>query len=122
MLSNLISSFIKLGSNVCKPVSSHLLTISAGMKYISNARAKRQPLTTKRAGKGFYKGNGARKEGHLNSKGTYTYLYVYIHVLICMYICIYVYTYVYIYMNIYIYICIYVYIYMYIQICIYLYT
>mmetsp|Transcript_11831 Transcript_11831/g.11476 ORF Transcript_11831/g.11476 Transcript_11831/m.11476 type:complete len:117 (-) Transcript_11831:261-611(-) len=68
MLSNLISSFIKLGSNVCKPVSSHLLTISAGMKYISNARAKRQPLTTKRAGKGFYKGNGARKEGHLNSK------------------------------------------------------
>jgi hypothetical protein len=91
MLSILSSSFIKVGINFCKPVSSHLLTISAGMKYISNARAKRQPLTTKRAGKGFYKGNGARKEGHLNSKGFYTYLYMYVCIFRCMHICIYIY-------------------------------
>lgn len=39
-------------------------------KFISKSRAKRLPLTTKRAGKGFYKGNRARKEGHINSKGT----------------------------------------------------
>lgn len=38
-------------------------------KYISKSRAKRLPLTTKRAGKGYYKGNGARKEGRLTSKG-----------------------------------------------------
>lgn len=28
-------------------------------------------MTTKRAGKGFYKGNGATKEGRLNSKGKF---------------------------------------------------
>lgn len=39
-------------------------------KYISKSRAKRLPLTTKRAGKGYYKGNGARKEGMVTSKGT----------------------------------------------------
>jgi hypothetical protein len=38
-------------------------------KYISNARKKRLPMTTKRAGKGFYKGNGCRKEGVISSKG-----------------------------------------------------
>lgn len=38
-------------------------------RYISKARAKRLPLTTKRAGKGFYKGKGARKEGIRDSKG-----------------------------------------------------
>ena len=42
-------------------------------KYISNARKKRLPLTTKRAGKGFYKGNGARKEGTVSSKARFTY-------------------------------------------------
>lgn len=42
-------------------------------KYISNARKKRLPLTTKRAGKGFYKGNGARKEGTISSKARFTY-------------------------------------------------
>ena len=39
-------------------------------KYISKARTKRLPLTAKRVGKGFYKGNGARKEGRITSKGT----------------------------------------------------
>jgi hypothetical protein len=38
-------------------------------KYISNSRTKRLPLTTKRVAKGYNKGNGARKEGVLDSKG-----------------------------------------------------
>mmetsp|Transcript_2705 Transcript_2705/g.3711 ORF Transcript_2705/g.3711 Transcript_2705/m.3711 type:complete len:111 (+) Transcript_2705:47-379(+) len=40
-------------------------------KYISKSRTKRLPMTTKRAGKGFYKGNGARKEGVISSKGRF---------------------------------------------------
>ena len=42
-------------------------------KYISKARTKRLPLTTKRAGKGYYKGNRARKEGFLTSKGVFAF-------------------------------------------------
>ena len=38
-------------------------------KYISKSRTKRLPLTTKRAGKGYKKGYGARTEGFLTSKG-----------------------------------------------------
>jgi hypothetical protein len=38
-------------------------------KYISKARTKRLPLTTKRVGKGYYKGNRCRKEGRLTSIG-----------------------------------------------------
>ena len=34
-------------------------------KYISKSAKKRLPLTTKRAGKGFYKGKGGTKEGRL---------------------------------------------------------
>jgi large subunit ribosomal protein L41 len=40
-------------------------------KYISKSRTKRLPITTKRAGKGFYKGKGSTKEGLVNSKGQY---------------------------------------------------
>mmetsp|Transcript_17347 Transcript_17347/g.29329 ORF Transcript_17347/g.29329 Transcript_17347/m.29329 type:complete len:111 (+) Transcript_17347:33-365(+) len=40
-------------------------------KYISKSRTKRLPLTTKRVGKGYNKGNGARKEGIINSKGKF---------------------------------------------------
>ena len=40
-------------------------------KYISKSRAKRLPLTTKRAGKGYYKGKGGRKEGHITSKAKF---------------------------------------------------
>jgi len=40
-------------------------------KYISKARTKRLPLTTKRAGKGFYKGKGGRSEGFITSKGRF---------------------------------------------------
>lgn len=40
-------------------------------KFISKSRAKRLPLSPKRVGKGYYKGNGCRKEGRLTSKGMY---------------------------------------------------
>lgn len=40
-------------------------------KYVSKAARKRMPLTTKRAGKGFYKGEGSTKEGRLTSKGRF---------------------------------------------------
>ncbi len=43
-------------------------------KYLSKSRTKRLPLTTKRAGKGFYKGKGARTEGIINSKARFTYV------------------------------------------------
>ena len=40
-------------------------------KYLSKAAKKRLTLTTKRARKGFYKGNGATKEGRHTSKGKF---------------------------------------------------
>ena len=40
-------------------------------KYLSKSATKRLPLTTKRAGKGYYKGNGCRSEGRHTSKGGY---------------------------------------------------
>lgn len=40
-------------------------------KYLSKAAKKRLPLTTKRARKGFYKGNRSTKEGRLTSKGKF---------------------------------------------------
>ena len=40
-------------------------------KYLSKAAAKRLPMTTKRAGKGYYKGKGGTKEGRLTSKGRF---------------------------------------------------
>lgn len=40
-------------------------------KFLSKAATKRVPLTSKRARKGFYKGNRATKEGHVNSKGRF---------------------------------------------------
>ncbi len=45
------------------------LQVSYFSRYISKSRAKRLPLNTKRAGKGYYKGKGARKEGHNTSTG-----------------------------------------------------
>ena len=38
-------------------------------KYISKSRARRLPLTTKQARKGYKKGNGCRREGTINSRG-----------------------------------------------------
>ena len=40
-------------------------------KYLSKSATKRLPLTTKRAKKGYYKGNGATNEGRLTSKGKF---------------------------------------------------
>ena len=40
-------------------------------KYLSKAAAKRLPLSTKRAGKGYYKGKGGTKEGRLTSKAKF---------------------------------------------------
>jgi len=38
-------------------------------KYISKSRTKRLPLNTKRVGKGYKKGYGARKEGFNTRRG-----------------------------------------------------
>jgi large subunit ribosomal protein L41 len=40
-------------------------------KYLSKSAKKNLPLTTKRAGKGFYKGKGGTKEGRLTSKAKF---------------------------------------------------
>jgi hypothetical protein len=40
-------------------------------KYLSRSAKKRLPLTTKRAGKGFYKGKGSITVGHITSKGKF---------------------------------------------------
>lgn len=40
-------------------------------KYLSKSAAKRLPLTTKRAKKGYYKGKGGTSEGRLTSKGKF---------------------------------------------------
>ena len=40
-------------------------------KYMSKAAKKRLTLSTKRVGKGFYKGNGATKEGRHTRKGKF---------------------------------------------------
>lgn len=40
-------------------------------KFLSKSATKRLPLTTKRAGKGYYKGKGCNSEGRLTSKGKF---------------------------------------------------
>jgi large subunit ribosomal protein L41 len=40
-------------------------------KYVSKSMKKNLPLTTKRAGKGFYKGKGCTSEGRINSKARF---------------------------------------------------
>ena len=40
-------------------------------KNLSKSATKRLPLTTKRARKGYYKGKGETKEGHITSKGRF---------------------------------------------------
>lgn len=37
-------------------------------KFLSKAAAKRRPLTTKRATKGYYKGKGCTKEGNFSGR------------------------------------------------------
>ena len=40
-------------------------------KYLTKSATKRLPLTNKKAKKGYYKGNGATKEGRITSKGKF---------------------------------------------------
>ncbi len=56
---------------ITRPVAFNLIQTADFSKYISNARKKRLPMTTKRAGKGYYKGNRCRKEGVISSKGKF---------------------------------------------------
>jgi hypothetical protein len=46
-------------------------TVRNFSKFLSKSAAKRIPLTTKRARKGFYKGKGCTKEGYITSKGRF---------------------------------------------------
>ena len=55
-------------------VSPFNIQIASFSKFISKSRAKRLPLTTKKVKKGYYKGNGCRKEGKINSKGKTLFL------------------------------------------------
>lgn len=67
MKNNSINGLYKLNN-----YNPNILTqISCFSKYISKSRTKRLPLTTKRAGKGYYKGFGGRKEGFLTSKAKF---------------------------------------------------
>jgi hypothetical protein len=70
---NAASSFLTLLS---KTPSSWMVQIGQQQqrfmsKYLSKSATKRLPLTTKRAGKGYYKGKGGTKEGRLTSKGRF---------------------------------------------------
>jgi len=47
------------------------ITIRHMSKHLSKSATKRLPLSTKRAGKGYYKGKGATTEGHINSTGKF---------------------------------------------------
>lgn len=40
-------------------------------RFLSKAATKRLPLTSKRARKGYYKGNGSASTGRLNSRGAF---------------------------------------------------
>jgi hypothetical protein len=60
--------------NLLVPNAAILTQTADFSKYISKSRTKRLPLTTKRAGKGFYKGNGARKEGKISSVARFSYV------------------------------------------------
>jgi hypothetical protein len=67
--SNFFSPVLTRASNIA---TNHQLFQQRFMsKYLSKAAAKRLPLNTKRAGKGYYKGKGGTKEGKLNSKGKF---------------------------------------------------
>lgn len=58
-------------SAVRSPATFAFTLAASFSKYVSKARAKRIPLNTKRVGRGFKKGYGARKEGLISSKGRF---------------------------------------------------
>lgn len=63
----ILSNIKKLESFTPSLAAFSFLQTANFSKYISKARTKRLPLTTKRVGKGYYKGNRSRKEGHITS-------------------------------------------------------
>ncbi len=66
-----ISNLLKTKSlYINKPYYNHI-QIANFSKYTSKARAKRIPLNTKRVGKGYKKGYGARREGMITRKGKF---------------------------------------------------
>eukprot|EP00980_Cylindrotheca_fusiformis_P014385 scaffold3827_cov179-Cylindrotheca_fusiformis.AAC.49 len=67
---NFLSPMLTRGSSSCVMPHQHLQQRFMS-KYLSKAAAKRLPLSTKRARKGYYKGKGGTKEGKLNSKGKF---------------------------------------------------
>ncbi len=60
--------------SIAKPLSSgypvFMLQKSFFSKYLSNSKTKRLPLSTKKVGGSYYKGNRCRKEGVITSKGS----------------------------------------------------
>jgi hypothetical protein len=66
--SNMLPSQMSLFASRAR-ASLSSMQVACFSKYISKSRTKRLPLTTKRVGKGYNKGLGARKEGVVNSKG-----------------------------------------------------
>ena len=64
--------FPSLVERVSSAAASHQFVQQRFMsKYLSKSATKRLPLNTKKAGKGYYKGNGSTKEGKTNSKGRF---------------------------------------------------
>jgi hypothetical protein len=71
---NVLGRFTALSGTLSKGNNFAQCTQTAAFsKYISKSRAKRLPLTTKKAHKGFYKGNGARREGFIDSKARFRF-------------------------------------------------
>ena len=58
-------------SSLSPSVFSNIGAVRYMSKFLSRAATKRLPLTTKRAGKGYYKGKGGTKEGRLTSKAKF---------------------------------------------------
>jgi hypothetical protein len=69
LLRSSTSSIVTHSTFIPSPFSS--FQIASFSKYISRSRAKHLPLNTKRAGKGYKKGYGARTEGIVTSKAKF---------------------------------------------------
>lgn len=77
MLSRLSSTVRPIVSSNMFSVPFNVIQVAQFSKYISKSRTKRLALTTKRAGKGYYKGNRCRREGTHTSKGCFSIEHVY---------------------------------------------
>jgi hypothetical protein len=70
----MISIFRSTVHSICQqqtPSSVRCTQVAHFSKYLSKEGAKRKPLNTKKMGKGYKKGYGARMEGRISSKGTF---------------------------------------------------